>query len=88
MRDYRADFFLGFLLGAALGATLMIFFAPAEGAKTRQQIIDQGVALRQRAQETVDDVSSQISERSQAALALATKPFTKRENFWERLRFW
>ena len=88
MRDRDAYFLLGLLLGAALGAAAMFFFAPAEGAKTRQQVIDQGVALRRRAQETVDDVSGQITERSQAALALASKPFTKRENFWERLRFW
>lgn len=88
MRDRDAYFLLGLLLGAALGAAAMFFFAPAEGAKTRQQVIDQSLALRRRAQETVDDLGDQISERSQAALALATKPFHRRESFWERLRFW
>ena len=88
MNDRGVYFVLGLLLGTALGAAVMFFLAPAEGAKSRQQVIDQGIALRRRAQETVDDLGGQISERSQAALALATKPFHKRESFWERLRFW
>lgn len=88
MNDRGVYFVLGLLLGAALGAAVMFFLAPAEGAKSRQQVFDQGIALRRRAQETVDDLGGQISERSQAALALATKPFHKRESFWERLRFW
>jgi gas vesicle protein len=88
MNDRGVYFVLGLLLGAALGAAVMFFLAPAEGAKSRQQVIDQGIALRRRAQETADDLGGQISERSQAALALATKPFHKRESFWERLRFW
>ena len=88
MNDRGVYFVLGLLVGAALGAAAMVFMAPAEGAKTRQQVINQGLALSRRAQETVGDVSGQISERSQAALALATKPFQKRESFWDRLRFW
>jgi gas vesicle protein len=88
MRDQGADFVLGLVLGALLGAAVMILFAPDEGAKTRQHMINQGVALRRRALETADEVSYQIKERTQDALALASKPFTKRKRGLARLRFW
>ncbi len=95
MRDRGADLLLGLVLGAALGATLALLFAPQEGAETRQYLIDQGFALRKRAQETVDEFGDQfdefgdqIKERSQKAVGLATKPFARRKRGLARLRPW
>jgi gas vesicle protein len=71
-----------------LGATLMLFFAPAEGEKTRQQALEQGVAPRRRAEATIQGVGDQVKERSQEALAVVAKPFTNQKRGWARLRFW
>jgi gas vesicle protein len=88
MSERANGFILGLLLGIVLGATLMIFFAPASGDKTRQQVLEQGVVLRRRIQEAAEGVSDQIKERSQEALEVAAKPFAKQKRGWARLRFW
>jgi gas vesicle protein len=88
MSERANGFILGLLLGIVLGATLMIFFAPAEGEKTRQQVLEQGVALRRRAEATIEGMGDQVKERSQEAFALASKPLAKQKRGWARLRFW
>jgi gas vesicle protein len=88
MSERANGFILGLLLGIVLGAALMLFFAPAEGEKTRQQVLEQGVVLRRRIQETAEGVSDQVKERSQEALAAAAKPFARQKRGWARLRFW
>lgn len=88
MSERANGFILGLLLGIVVGATLMIFFAPASGEKTRQQVLEQGGVLRRRVQQSVEEAGDQIKERSKAPLALAGKPFAKQKRGWARLRFW
>ncbi|MGI6368291.1 MAG: YtxH domain-containing protein [Anaerolineae bacterium] len=46
-----ADFIAGFFAGTLVGAALALLFAPTSGEETRQQLIDKGIELRQRAGE-------------------------------------
>ena len=88
MRERNTLFVMGLVLGVALGAALMLFFAPAEGEQTRQQLLKQGDTLRRRAQETAEGVSDQVQARVQDMVALANTPFTRRKRGLTRLRFW
>jgi gas vesicle protein len=88
MQERGTLFVVGLLLGVVVGAALMGLFAPAEGERTRREILKQGDTLRRRALETAEDVSDQVQERVQGIVALANKPFTKRKRGLARLRFW
>lgn len=84
----QSEFILGLVLGAILGAVIAILFAPMEGAQTRQQLLEQGIELRNRGGEAIDQVSQQVQQRSQAALAAATKPFADSKRGLARLWPW
>jgi gas vesicle protein len=84
----QPEFILGLILGALLGAVLAILFAPMEGSQMRQQLLDQGIELRNRGGEAIDQVSQQVQQRSQEALAAATRPFADTKRGLARLWPW
>ena len=88
IRERGTLFVAGLLLGVLVGAALMGLFAPAEGERTRRALLKQGATLRRRAILTAEDASSQVQERVQGMVALASRPFTKRKRGLARLRFW
>ena len=88
MRERGPLFVAGLLLGVLVGAALMGLFAPAEGERTRREILKQGATLRRRALLTAEDVNDQVQERVQGMVTLASRPFRKRKRGLARLRFW
>lgn len=68
MRPRLADFVLGLGLGALLGAVLALLFAPVEGTKMRQLLLAQSRTLRQQGEGALDQLSTQMKERTQEAL--------------------
>lgn len=88
MGERNTRFVVGLLLGMIVGAGLMLFFAPAEGEQTRQQLLKQGDTLRRRALESAENVSDQVQARVQDVVALASPPFPRRKRGLARLRFW
>lgn len=68
MSNRGSGFFLGLVLGAVVGATLAILFAPQEGEKTRSLLLEQSGDLRKRTEGTLDQVSGQLRERVNDAL--------------------
>lgn len=72
-----SGFFLGLVLGAVVGATLAILFAPQEGEKTRNVLLEQGVELRKRTEGTLDQLSGQARDRFNDALAQGRDTYGK-----------
>ena len=64
-----SGFFFGLVLGAVVGATLAILFAPQEGEKTRGLLLEQGLELRKRGEGTLDQLTGQVKDRFGEALA-------------------
>lgn len=59
--DYERGFgFIGgFILGGLVGAAVALLLAPASGEATREQIREEGIALRNRGQELSEDAMRQ-----------------------------
>jgi gas vesicle protein len=72
-----SGFFLGLTLGAVVGATLAILFAPQEGEKTRDLLLQQGLELRRRTEGTLDQLSGQTRDRVNNALATGKETYGK-----------
>jgi len=72
-----SGFFLGLVLGAVVGATLAILFAPQEGEKTRNLLLEQSGDLRKRTEGTLDQLTSQTKERFNDALATGRETYGK-----------
>lgn len=72
-----SGFFLGLVLGAIVGATLAILFAPQEGEKTRNLLVEQGLDLRKRTEGTVDQLNSQAKGRFNEAFATGKETYGK-----------
>jgi gas vesicle protein len=51
---------LGLLIGSLAGAAVTLLFAPYSGKKTRAQIQQKGIQLRDRTSEMVDNVLAQV----------------------------
>lgn len=72
-----SGFFFGLVLGMVVGATLAILFAPQEGEKTRNVLLEQGLELRKRTEGTLDQLSGQARERFNDALASGREQYGK-----------
>lgn len=77
MSNRGSGFFLGLVLGAVVGATLAILFAPQEGEKTRNLLLEQGVDLRKRTEGTLDQISGQAKERFNEAMSSGRETYGK-----------
>lgn len=64
-----AESILAFLLGAAVGATLGILFAPAAGRETRKKLLE----LAQDLQDKAEDVAIQAKEKVKEVVAEGEK---------------
>ena len=56
-----------FLLGAAVGATVAILYAPMSGTETRAQIADKATQLKDKATDLKDQVVEKASQWKDAA---------------------
>ena len=59
------SFLAGILVGGLAGATTMLLLAPQSGQKTRDQIQNKGIELRDQATESVEDVMTQVRRTAQ-----------------------
>lgn len=57
--DRGFGFIGGFVLGGLIGAAIALLLAPASGEQTREQIREEGIALRNRGQELSEDAMRQ-----------------------------
>jgi gas vesicle protein len=57
-------FFGGLLIGGLIGAGALLLWAPQSGKKTRRQIQHDGMELRDRVTETVEDAVEQVRDTS------------------------
>lgn len=60
-----------FLVGAAVGAVAALLFAPYAGSETRRRLSTQARALRDRAEETLEDAWSDARHQIDEGLATA-----------------
>lgn len=58
-------FVSGLLLGSAIGAGAALLGAPRSGKKTRKQIQQKASAVRDKAEQTVNDVRERVEEAGQ-----------------------
>jgi gas vesicle protein len=66
---------VGILVGGLAGAVTMLLLAPQSGQKTRKQIEDKGIELRDRATELVEDTTSQIRSKANKLMTSGRKNF-------------
>jgi gas vesicle protein len=77
MNRRGSGFFLGLVMGAIVGATLAILFAPQEGEKTRNMLVEQGLELRRRGEGAVDQITGQVRDRVGDAVAQGRETYTR-----------
>jgi len=65
----------GLLVGGLAGAVTMLLLAPQSGQKTRKQIEDKGIELRDRATQMVEDTASKISSKANDFMTTGRKNF-------------
>jgi gas vesicle protein len=58
-------FLAGALVGGLAGAATMLLLVPQSGQKTRDQIQNKGIELRDQAAETVEDAMAQVRRTAQ-----------------------
>lgn len=66
---------LGMLVGGMAGAVAMLLMAPQSGEKTRKQIEQKSIELRDRATELVDDTLSQVRAKANNLMTSGRKNF-------------
>jgi gas vesicle protein len=66
---------IGLLVGGLAGAVTMLLLAPQSGQKTRKQIEDKSIELRDLATELVDDTASQIRSKANQFMTSSRKNF-------------
>jgi len=57
-----SSFFTGFFVGALVGGAAALLLAPQSGEETRAQIRDKGIELKERAEETYNEVITEIED--------------------------
>jgi gas vesicle protein len=55
-----ASFFLGFLIGGLVGEATALLLAPQSGEKTRTQIREKGIELKEKAETTYVDLQEKV----------------------------
>ena len=60
--DSGGGFFVGFLFGAFVGATLALLFAPAPGEDLRKQLREKGIELKEHAGDLSIEASKTAEE--------------------------
>lgn len=56
--------FMGILVGGLIGAVTMLLFAPQPGVKTRAELQDGAIKLRDRTTTTVKDTMTQVKSKA------------------------
>lgn len=66
---------IGLLAGGLAGAVTMLLLAPQSGQKTRKQIEDKSIELRDLATEVVEDTTAQIRSKANKFMTSGRKNF-------------
>jgi gas vesicle protein len=66
---------VGLLVGGLAGAATMLLFAPQSGKKTRKQIEDKSIELRDMTTDLVEDTVSQVRSKANKFMATGRKNF-------------
>lgn len=66
-------FFTGLLAGCLIGAGTMLLLAPQSGKRTRAKIQHEGMELRDRVTETVEDAVAQTRDKADQVTSLVHK---------------
>jgi gas vesicle protein len=74
-------FFAGLLAGVLIGAGMMLLLAPQSGKKTRAKIQHEGMELRDRVTETVEDAVAQTRDKADR---IATRVHKQAEELQQR----
>ncbi|MBK9514061.1 MAG: YtxH domain-containing protein [Flavobacteriales bacterium] len=72
MSNERTNGLLGFLAGAAVGATLGVLFAPRSGKETRERIANKAGGLKDELDEFIDQARGEWSKAKGKASDAAT----------------
>ena len=72
MSNERTNGLLGFLAGAAVGATLGVLFAPRSGKETRERIANKAGGLKDELDEFIDQARGEWSKATGKASDAAT----------------
>ena len=72
MSNERTNGILGFLAGAAVGATLGVLFAPRSGKETRERIANKATGLKDEVDEFIDRARGEWAKASGKASDAAT----------------
>jgi gas vesicle protein len=72
MANNKGDFFVGLLIGGALGAALAILYAPQSGEETRSQLKKKSGELKDTATDTYGKVRERATETTDQLKARTT----------------
>jgi gas vesicle protein len=70
---HGGQFVAGLLIGGLIGSGVMLLLAPQSGKKTRRQIQEESIELRDQVTETVKDAASQVRGQAKEVMARAEK---------------
>lgn len=89
-QDSSGSFFLGFLVGVAVGAVASLLMAPASGEDIRRQLGDKSVELKDQALKVAEEARVQAQQRAEEmrtqALSVADTAKGQVEHLSERGR--
>ena len=70
-RDSMSGFGIGFLVGAVIGGTLALLYAPRSGSETRQIIRERAEDVKERAQDIIEKAREKTGEVVERAKSVA-----------------